>query len=121
MPRDSTHARGKRGEALAVTYLESRGYRIVECNFRCRLGELDIVAMDGSTLVFVEVRSKASGQHGGAIATVTRAKQARVARVAQAYLSMRRPRFESCRFDVIGITGGQLEHIEDAFRLGSHL
>jgi putative endonuclease len=115
---DHTRARGRIGEELAVEYLREQGYRIVARNFRCRVGELDIVAMDGDALVFVEVRSKRSARHGTPAETVNAAKQHRLARVAGVYLSRRRPRFDSCRFDVIGITDGRVQHIRDAFRLG---
>lgn len=114
----STSARGKQGEDRACEYLRALGYRVVERNFRCKLGELDIIARDGSTLVFTEVRSRAHSRHGTPLETVTGPKQRRIARVASYYLSIRRPGFEACRFDVVGITGDDIEHIKDAFRLG---
>jgi putative endonuclease len=109
-------ARGKEAEQRAVDYLCGCGYRIVERNFRCKLGELDIVALDGDTLVFVEVRSRQSARFGTALESVSPAKQRQVARVAQVYLTKHGPRL--CRFDVIGITGADLTHVPDAFRLG---
>lgn len=121
MARDGTdprHALGRRGEDRALEYLRGLGYHIVERNFRCKLGEIDIVARDGSTLVFVEVRTRRSARFGSALDSVGRTKQLRIARLAAAYATMRRPRFESCRFDVIGITRDRVEHIRDAFRLG---
>ncbi len=118
MTDDSTSARGLRGETQAVQFLRGLGYRIVKRNFRCKLGELDIVCKDRHTLVFVEVRTRHDGHHGSALATVTRTKQRQIARVAGAYLSIVRPKFESCRFDVIGITAGRLSHVMDAFRPG---
>jgi putative endonuclease len=113
----STRERGNRGEDRAADALLALGYRIIERNFRCRAGEIDIIARDGDTLVFVEVRTRGSARTGSAVATVNAAKQARLARVAQVYLSVRRPTFETCRFDVIGITADELTHIQDAFRL----
>ncbi len=98
--------------------LRRRGYRIVERNFRCRLGEIDIVARDGDALVFVEVRSRADGTRGSAEESVNPAKQRRIARVATAYLTARRPEFDACRFDVVGITGDRVTVLVDAFRLG---
>ena len=119
MARDDGRVlRGRRGEARAAEHLRAAGYRILEQNFRCRLGEIDLVAMDGHTLVFVEVRTRRQAAHGTALATVTASKQQRLARVAQFYLQRRQPRFDACRFDVIGITAGRLQHVEDAFRLG---
>jgi putative endonuclease len=114
----STSARGKRGEDRACQYLRALGYRIVERNFRCKLGELDIIAQDGSTLIFTEVRSRTDSRHGTPLETVTWLKQRRIAQVASYYLSVRQPRFETCRFDVVGITGDAIEHVKDAFRLG---
>lgn len=118
----STVARGKQGEERACEHLRALGYRIVERNFRCKLGELDIIARDGATLVFIEVRSRADSRHGTPLETVTGPKQRRIVQVASYYLSTRRPRFDACRFDVVGITGDDIEHgiehIRDAFRLG---
>jgi putative endonuclease len=112
-----TLERGSAAEARAVEHLRARGYRIVERNFRCKLGEIDIVARDGDTVVFVEVRSRASARYGTALEAVSPAKQRQVARVAQVYAAQRRP--SACRFDVIGITGTELVHIVDAFRPGA--
>jgi putative endonuclease len=67
--------------------------------------------------VFVEVRTRSRGDRGSALETVGPAKQARIARVARVYLAARRPRFERCRFDVVGITEGAVELVADAFRL----
>lgn len=115
----STAARGRDGERRAAAYLEARGYRIVETNFRCRAGEIDIVARHGGDLVFVEVRTRADGRRGSALETVNARKRARIARVAEAYLALRAPASASCRFDVLGITGDEIELVPDAFRLGS--
>lgn len=108
---------GLRGEDRAGLALRERGYRLVERNFRCKAGELDAVAYDGDTLVFVEVRARRDARFGGGLAAVGAAKQRQVARVAAAYLSIRRPRFERCRFDVVAITGDELVIIQDAFRV----
>jgi putative endonuclease len=119
-PKDtpSKASRGRSGERRAVAYLEGRGYRVVERNFRCRAGEIDIIARDGNDLVFVEVRTRADGRRGSALETVGARKQARIARVAEAYLALRSPACSSCRFDVVGITGDDIELVVDAFRLG---
>lgn len=100
--------------------LVAAGYRVVERNVRLRIGELDAVAWDGETLVFVEVRSRASARFGHAAETVSLAKQRQVARVAQAYLSTRTiaPRPRGMRFDVVAITGEELVILRDAFQLG---
>jgi putative endonuclease len=104
-------------EDRAAALLCDRGYAIVERNYRCRVGEIDVIARDGDTLAFVEVRSRADGDHGSALATVGPAKQRRIARVAAHYLAARRPTARACRFDVVGITGDDVVLVKDAFRL----
>jgi putative endonuclease len=107
---------GATNETRATALLVRAGYRIVERNFRCKRGELDIVARDGDVLCFVEVRSRADGAHGHAAEMVDARKQAQVARVAQQYLAMRAPEFERARFDVVAITGDDTLLIRDAWR-----
>lgn len=116
--RDERVQRGRESERRAEAALVRRGYRIVERNFRGRIGELDLVAYDGDVLVFIEVRSRADGDHGGGLGALSPAKLRQVARVAELYLALRRPHFRTCRFDVVAITGDQLTLIQDAFRLG---
>lgn len=109
--------RGSAAEMRAVDLLVSKGFTIVERNFRTKLGELDIVARDGSTLVFVEVRSRRTGTYGTALDAVGFRKQRRVSRMAMQFLQWRKPRFVSARFDVVGITAGEIVHIQDAWRM----
>ncbi len=113
----STHVRGNNAESRAAELLVRKGYTIVERNFRTKLGELDIIARDGTTLVFVEVRSRKTTKFGSALEAVGWRKQRQVTRVAKMYLARRRPRFVSCRFDVVGITGDEVVHVKDAWRL----
>lgn len=108
---------GVTGEDRAVDHLVCRGYRIVERNYRCKVGELDIVARDRGVLVFVEVRSRRSAEFGSALDAVSWQKRRKVTHVAMQYLAYRRPRFDEARFDVIAITGDDLVHVEDAWRL----
>lgn len=119
MPGLSKSERGKQGESRAARFLRSRGYHIVELNFRCKMGELDMIARDGETLVFVEVRTRSSARYGRASESVTATKRRRIARLAQFYLMTRKPAFDTCRFDVVDITAGDVVLIRDAFRLGS--
>ena len=91
---------GMRAEAIAADYLASRGLVIVERNFRTRLGELDLIARDGDTLVFVEVRLRTRADYGGAAASVTPAKRERMIAASLAYLS-KLGREPPCRFDAI--------------------
>jgi putative endonuclease len=94
---------GKRGEDLACRELERRGYAIVARRFRVRSGELDIVARDGTTLVFVEVKTRAGRRFGDAAEAVTPLKQLRMARLANEYLVRQRLPDCACRFDVVAI------------------
>lgn len=113
----STVETGRDAEDRAAAFLEERGFRVLERNFRTRSGELDLICEDGDCLVFVEVRSRASGDRGDALETVGIAKQRQIARIAQQYLDRRRPRHRDIRFDVVGITDGDIVHIADAFRV----
>jgi putative endonuclease len=114
---DNKVQRGASAEDSAAQLLSDAGYRIVERNFRCKAGELDIVARDGDVLVFVEVRSRSDDEHGSAVEMIRRTKQRRVARVATYYLATVEPVFEQCRFDIVAITAGEAILIKDAFRV----
>ena len=96
-------ALGKRGEDLACLELERRGYAIVARRFRVRSGELDIVARDGATLVFVEVKARAGHAFGEAAEAVTPLKQLRMVRLATEYLMRHHLNECPCRFDVVSI------------------
>ena len=96
---------GSEGERAAAEFLEARGYRILERNYRTRLGEIDLVAEEGRTLVFVEVKVRRNDRFGGPAAAITSAKQARIARLAQQYVISRRLGERPCRFDVVLIWG----------------
>lgn len=112
---------GKQGEALAHKYLQEQHYTIVQTNFRCKLGEIDIIAKDGLVVVFVEVRTQTSNPYGPAYNTVTYPKQKQVKRVALYYISKHNLVNTQFRFDVIGIllnpkTGKHhIDHIQNAF------
>ena len=114
---ETTIDRGQSAEAIAAQLLVRRGYHIVERNFRCTSGELDIVARDGGILCFVEVRSRGEGEHGHAAEMIDRKKQRQVARVAMHYIGLRNPAFDRSRFDVVAITGDDVQLIQDAWRL----
>jgi putative endonuclease len=113
---DSRQQQGAEAERAAAELLSAAGYQIVERNFRCKAGELDIIARDGDVLVFVEVRSRSDDDHGHAVEMIGPAKQRRVVRVARHYLAIAAPRFERCRFDVVAITAGAPILLRDAFR-----
>jgi putative endonuclease len=117
MPTPSTVVVGASAETAATRLLLERGYRIVERNFRCKAGELDVIARDRGVLVFVEVRSRTDADHGHAAEMVDAHKQRQVARVAELYLATRDLDYDEVRFDVVAITGGHAELIQDAWRL----
>ena len=108
--------RGAEAEAMAAAFLERKGLRIVERNYRCRLGEIDLVAREGDTTVFVEVRQRASRAFGGAAASITATKRAKLVRAARHYLSKLRST-PACRFDALLIEGDppRIDWIRDAF------
>lgn len=102
---------GARAEALAAAYLEQRGLAIVERNFRRRCGEIDLVARDGATLVFVEVRLRRGQAFGGAAASITAAKRARIVRAASLYLAGVRGT-PDCRIDAVLLDALDADRIE---------
>jgi putative endonuclease len=112
---------GKRGEELAAAHLAVVGYRIVERNYRCVFGEIDIVAEEGETLVFVEVKSRRSTAYGDPQLAVGPQKQKKISRIAMNYLSERRLRHRQARFDVVAVklrpAGPGIEIIRNAFEL----
>jgi putative endonuclease len=91
---------GERAEALAAEYLAAQGLAILERNFRRRCGEIDLIAKDADTLVFVEVRLRTRSNFGGAAASITAKKRARIAAAAGLYLARLR-RIPPCRFDAV--------------------
>ena len=94
---------GAQGERLAARHLRRRGYAIVQRNYRCRHGEIDLVALDGGVLVFVEVKTRAQSQFGLPIEAVDRRKQEQVARVAREFVRQHRLYDRAIRFDVVGV------------------
>jgi putative endonuclease len=112
---------GEMGESLAAAYLSRSGYRIVTRNYRCRFGEIDIVAREGETLVFVEVKSRRSGSYGDPQLAVGLPKQKKISRIALQYLSETNLSHSPARFDVVAVKflpeGPRLELIRNAFEL----
>ena len=124
MSSDARHLLGAAGERLAVEHLERRGFVIVDRNYRTRWGELDIVAFDGRTLAFCEVKTRRLAQSGRSpLESVRSLKRSRVRKMAGRWLIERtdRPYADNVRFDAIGVTldpSGRLvslEHLEGAF------
>ena len=112
---DAAHLKlGQESEALACTYLQSQGLRLLMRNFRCKLGEIDLIMQDKQALVFVEVRSRATRDAYSPLASISTSKQQRLLRSSQVFLQKQSQLSHyPCRFDVIGITYGQeTPHIE---------
>lgn len=121
---ETTTVLGRRGEDLALQYLEARGLRLLERNYRCRGGEIDLVMLDGTTLALIEVRSRSSSDFGGAAASVGTRKQRRFI-VAARHLMLARPQMRklAARFDVVAVDRAEgsgevvVTWVRDAFRM----
>ena len=119
--RHPTHLLGHRGEEVAARFLARRGMTIVARNLRSRLGEIDLVARDGATVVFVEVKARQDASGDPPQAAVDGRKRARLTRLALGYLARDRQGERRCRFDVVAVTfdaaGGapRVEHFPAAF------
>jgi putative endonuclease len=101
---------------VAALFLQQQGLKLVARNYRCRFGEIDLVALDGTTLVFVEVRMRASDQFGGAAASITAGKRRKLLRTARHYLAGA-ARTPACRFDALLVNGADnsVEWLKNAF------
>lgn len=110
---------GKEGEQIALTYLKKHGYRICETNFRCPLGEIDIIAREKSELVFVEVKTRKSDELGYPEQAVGPRKQRKMSQLALWYLQEKKLAGSAARFDVVAITmlscGNEIKLIKNAF------
>ncbi len=107
---------GDRGEALAREWLISKSYTILQANFRCKYGEIDVVARDADTLVFVEVKHYKSGSLRTPYEAVSKSKQRKIIQTAQYYLMQNPQLNQSMRFDVILFENGKLlDHLKGAF------
>ena len=109
---------GEKGEGVAVKFLRKRGYKIIVQNFKTRIGEIDIIARDGETLAFIEVKTRESIEYGRPFEAVNRFKKKKIVNVALLYLK-RFKEIPPCRFDVVSIyyENGrpEVELITDAF------
>ncbi|HPL63341.1 MAG TPA: YraN family protein [Syntrophales bacterium] len=117
----AVNPRGKDGEDLASAYLKRIGYKILERNYRCALGEIDIVARDGPVLVFVEVKSQRTARFGTPQESVNPSKQRKISLIALWFLKEKRLDDVPARFDVLGIRlgsgGPKFELVRNAFDL----
>jgi putative endonuclease len=110
--RQQAARRGQEAEERALAYLQQQGLQLLERNFSCRGGEIDLIMREQQTLVFVEVRQRSSKVFGGAVASVTAVKQARLWGSAEFYLQ-RYATPPRCRFDLIAIEAGELSWIRN--------
>ena len=110
---------GKEGEKIAASFLKENGYRIIETNFRCVLGEIDIVAKENGELVFIEVKTRKSEKLGYPEQSVGIKKQKKISQLALCYLQKRKPKEAKARFDVVAITmsdsKNEIKLIKNAF------
>ena len=117
MPADTTTSRGSAAEDAALAWLEDQGLRLVARNFRCKMGEIDLIMNDGNTLVFIEVRLRNNPHHMTGAESVTHRKMQRLIRTARFYLqSQPIGTATEFRFDVISMGAGT-DWIKDAFTL----
>ncbi|MBQ2711386.1 MAG: YraN family protein [Clostridia bacterium] len=107
---------GLKGEDIAAKYLEKHKYKIIERNFACRFGEIDIIAKDGKFIVFIEVKRRKSLKFGRPCEAVDLKKQQTIVTCATYYLSMKALVGKPVRFDVVEILGEEVNLIKDAFR-----
>ncbi len=117
--RKNLRSVGTQYEDAATEYLQSKGYEILARNFHARKGEIDIVARDGDTIVFVEVKyRKSDREYGGPLAAVGKSKQQRIHYAALHYIARNRiDEFSPFRFDVIAITPTCIQHYKNAFEI----
>jgi putative endonuclease len=107
---------GASAEDAAARFLENQGLKVLERNYRCRFGEIDLVAKDGKILVFVEVRFRSGTSFGGAIESITPAKRGKLLKAARHYMAAHNA-FPACRIDAVLLIGDtdHIEWIRDAF------
>lgn len=119
----NTKILGNRGEDAAASFLERHGLSVLERNFRVKTGEIDIIARDGRTLVFVEVKTRRTEAYGRPGAAVGFRKQQKIIECARWYLRQRQIESCPCRFDVIEVLAGEgharIRHIKGAFECSS--
>ncbi len=100
---DERQQLGAQGERIAESFLRRQRYEILQRNYRCRAGEVDLIALDGLTVVFVEVKTRRQDEYGSPLEAVDRRKQRQIQRAAQYYVSANRLYDRNLRFDVVGV------------------
>lgn len=108
---------GQRAEQQACKFLQQQGLKLIEKNYRCRFGEIDLVMRDGQQLVFVEVRYRSSSAFGGPLASIDHRKKANLIATAYHYLLVKKKQYDA-RFDIVGITkGGRTDWVTNAIEV----
>jgi len=112
---------GREGEKIAEQYLKKKGYKLVARNYRCSVGEIDLIVLDRRVIVFVEVKTRTGNGFGTPLEAVEFKKQRKMIQAAQYFLSAKKLNERDARFDVVGISWPQreplVEHVENAFEL----
>jgi putative endonuclease len=120
-PHDGKLLLGQQGERIAEQYLKSKGYKLVERNYRCAAGELDLIVLDRRVVVFVEVKTRTGQGFGNPLEAVEIRKQRKMIQAAQFFMSAKGLHQRDARFDVVGVSwigrDPVVEHIENAFEL----
>lgn len=106
---------GKKGEIKAVLFLKQHSYKILETNFKNKIGEIDIIAEKDGVIVFIEVKNRSTYRFGRPIEAVDFRKQNKIKKVAEIYLMIKNKYYNDVRFDVVEVSNDNLEHIENAF------
>jgi putative endonuclease len=112
LPFQNQRARGRQGEDDALAYLLLQGLVLLQRNYLCKGGELDLIMRDGASVVFVEVRLRSSATFGGALASITPVKQRRMVVAAQTWL-LAQTSLPPCRFDALAIDGGRISWLKN--------
>jgi putative endonuclease len=112
---DDNSELGQKGEDRAAAHYRAEGYALLVRNWRCSIGEIDLVCARGGTLVVCEVKARRRNVHGHPLEAVTPTKQRRLRRLATAWLRSQRARWDVVRFDVVTVLDGAIEVVEDAF------
>jgi len=113
----NNHLKGRQGEKMAADYLVEEGYQIVSSNFRCKVGEIDLIASKGPVLTFVEVKMRNTDRFGLPGESVSKGKQQKITKTALFYLTIHKQWDREIRFDVIEIFQRKINHIPHAFLL----
>ena len=113
---------GREGESAAIAFLKKKGYRILEKNFRSKVGEIDIIAEQAGAIIFVEVKARADHEFGHPFEALTPAKQKKIIQTARSFLARKRISDRPMQFDVVALTADpsgswKIEHLENAFQV----